>query len=171
MGIDELKKWAEENNLSLRDIKDMIEEDINNKREKAICDKVKSHEKLIGKCFKTNANIKKTRYCKVISNRASNEYKVTCIIFDKQVSFDFNLPFRKMYHPGDMVAGRFYFDGIEVDEIMVESAGFVLSLKSNYTEISEEEFREAYDNYCNELYNFDWEVKDHGYELLHDNEE
>lgn len=171
MGIDELKKWAEENNLSLWDIKDMIEEDRYAEKAKTIINQFKIHEKLIGKYFKTNASINKTRYCKVISNRASDERKVTCIIFDKQVSFAFNPRFGTMCHPGDIAAGTFYFSGIKIDEIMVESAGFIPSLKNNYTEISEEEFREAYDNYCNELYNFDWEVKDHGYELLHDNEE
>jgi hypothetical protein len=83
------------------------------------------------------------RYYKVISERANNEYRVSCLIFDEYpwYWFDEGVVY---YHMGD-----FDFRGINTDSIMINKL-------EGYEEIPEEEYNLAMHNYVQELCDLKW---------------
>lgn len=157
--LSDLQRFAEEHNVSVKDIVLEVKhkEKVHNETEMA--EKVKANEQLVGKCFYKTIEPRHSmfpamkRFYKVISNRSENEYRVECLVFDEHPTYWFKYQAHKIGFSGDFYLGSFEFEAFRTESKMAKD--FV-----NITEISEEEFNEHAREYLNELLETKW-IPDH----------
>ncbi len=116
----------------------------------------KSHQDLVGKCYKH-----KDKYYKIISVKASNSARISCIAFSKHPQFYFKRVFSKSLGFSEY-AGEIVFEGIHTEDIMLGTQYKTIFGITDFEEITEEEFEKAYRNYCEELLKADWRSGDSG---------
>ena len=84
--------------LSTEDLKNLerkIKYETTEREEKKIKEIVKKHDSLIGKCFKAKIHTpyilfpEMWKYYKIINSRASNEYRVSALIFEEYPTYWF----------------------------------------------------------------------------------
>lgn len=108
----------------------------------------------VGKCyaipsFDTVMFPSMKKYVKVVSERASDAYHVSCLVFHEVPTYWFNYQGSRIGSPGDYYLGSFEFDGIYVDEIRIDELGYGV-------EISVGEYNRLMQRYINELQSMQW---------------
>lgn len=147
-----IKKFLEDNNLSLRDLQLYVEFETYKNYNEQLRDALKKNSEYVGKCFQQEVEPfhklfpKIKRFYKVLSERSSNEYRVACLIFDQHIHYWFETNYHKVKQVGDYILGEFSFNPIWTDSIMVKD------LKT-FKEISIEEYNEGLKSLTNELIN------------------
>ena len=144
--------------LSTEDLKDLerkIKYETTEREEKKIKEMVKKHDSLIGKCFKAKIMWK---YYKIINSRASNEYRVSALIFEEYPTYWFYYNLH-----GNHFFGRYDFKGIRIGDFpfycydwndISEHRDAIVG--DNLIEIPLEEYNEAMNTYINRLQKLDW---------------
>lgn len=162
---NKFKKWCAANDADPYIISEYTNRMIAEERHGRVINSVEDNAYLVGKCFKMEVRPYNRlfpsmwKYLKVVSNRAENEYRVTCLVFDEHPWYWFNYNSDRFAYNNDYYEGAFDFDGIYVEDIMVESPDtFLPALLRDYIEISQTEYRIAYERYCEELINLKWEA-------------
>lgn len=169
----EIDDFCERLGVSRNDIKMAITEWNRLLLKAEVRQKVKENKQYVGKCY---YNAPMDRYYLVVSERAEDERRVTCLIFSSHPKYNFRANASKVFDPGNYYEGCFEFDGIYVDDIDIKGKfPFNISALASSTEISEDEYWSAYDNFINELKHLEWkpigcEGDEDGNELLSDND-
>lgn len=149
--LNKFQEFCKENNTDMQSVLREIDEQQGEIAKQKRIQKFESHKNLIGKCFKNN-----DKYFKVISIRADNDSRISCLEFDEHPSYYFTKTFQRAFWHCDY-EGYFDFDGIYVDdEILGKVYGNAPGLV-DWEEITEEEYKVAFKNYCEELLEMDWE--------------
>lgn len=154
---DKILQLCKENNIGLYDLKKMIEDQLEFDANKTLQEEVAKHEYVVGKCYRRKVKPdcgmfpEMYRYYKVISPRAENVYRVSCLTFDEKPWYWFRYNSTRFEHSSDHYEGYFEFDGIYVEDIM-----FHLLTDGTLEEISGEEYINACFRYCEILLNLDW---------------
>lgn len=152
--FEALKEFMEKNDISPSDLQEMLRRKSEQDRHNAIKETMEGHKSLVGKCFRytkqTDRGLPpKNLYIKVISHRASNEWYVTCLVFDEHPSYLFEYQSSKIGNPGDYYLGRYDFTSIRTYEFMTNDVRLT-------NEISSEEYNAALTRYVDELEHLEW---------------
>jgi len=128
---------------------------------------VNDHSGYVGKCYykfvKPHGGMfpEMKKYYKVISERASNEYRLSALTFYEHPFYWFNYQSHRIGLPGDWFLGKFDFHGIEVEDFGAFCFGSNNIEKINdLVSITIKEYNLAMDEYIKELQSMDW-VADH----------
>ena len=124
---------------------------------------VSSHKSYVGKCYCGEETLnfsmtpKMKKYYKIISERASNQYEMSALIFYEHPFYWFDYQDHKFGLPGNWYLGNYVFDGIQVENF----GAFCVSNRINnnifdLTPISLDEYNAAMDKYIEELQNMEW---------------
>lgn len=156
----------------LNDIIDQVRKQTRVKEEERMREAVASHVELVGKCFKRRVKPRSgmfppmTRYYKIISARADNEYRVSALVFDEYPTYWFDYHSSKIGRPGDYYFGHYDFDGIHVVDFPFycnnllgeeDDEGIIRgTVGDTLTEITLEEYNAAMDLYIDRLQEMDW---------------
>ena len=128
----------------------IIREDVK-KRLQCSVDKNKVY---VGKCYaipllETTMFPSMKKYVKVVSERASDTYHVSCLVFHEVPTYWFEYQTSAIGCVGDYFLGSFDFDGIYVDEIRTDELSYGV-------EISLGEYNRLMQRYLNELQCMPW---------------
>lgn len=115
-----------------------------------------SHQDLIGRCYKHRG-----KYYKIISIKANNSCRISCLAFSEHPQFYFKPLFSKAAIYSEH-AGEIVFEGVHTEDVMLGTKYKTIFGITDYKEITEEEFKKAYRNYCEELLKADWRSGDSG---------
>lgn len=153
--------------LSTEDLKNLerkIKYETTEREEKKIKEMVKKHDSLIGKCFKAKIHTpyilfpEMWKYYKIINSRASNEYRVSALIFEEYPTYWFYYD-----RGGNHFFGHYDFKGIRTDDFPFycydwndTSEHRDAIVGDNLIEIPLEEYNEAMNTYINRLQKLDW---------------
>jgi hypothetical protein len=151
---EKIKNFLKENNISATELKQALENMSKEEEEEEIKEIINSNKKFVGRYFVKN-NVKKSmfppmkKYYKIISERAENEYRVSCLVFDEFPTYWFGYISHKSSVPGDYLNGSFDFTGIKTESIMTINI-------NSLTEITEEEYNKALKKYIERLIKLEW---------------
>ena len=107
-----------------------------------------SNKKFLGKCFETT-----TSYLLVIDSRSRDVRYVEALVFDKEIVFKDNPVLRKMFSP-EVAFKSIDFKGVRVESInLLQKTRKDITVRSEFKEITKEEFLKEYDKYVSELKN------------------
>ena len=125
---------------------------------------VESHKEYVGKCYILKGYSSHNdmlagkepdvnKYFKIISERATNEYRMTALTFPEKPEYTFRPHLHKMYFPGDGFCGKIALKGIDVEDVGffcndIHCGGKIID---RFEEISLEEYNVAFDKYCEQL--------------------
>lgn len=115
-----------------------------------------SHQDLIGRCYKHRG-----KYYKIISIKANNSCRISCLAFSEHPQFYFKHLFSKAAIYSEH-AGEIVFEGVHTEDVMLGTKYKTIFGITDYKEITEEEFERAYRIYCEELLKADWRSGDSG---------
>lgn len=162
---ESLKDWCSKQNTDIYTVYNIVKAEIETEEMRKETQAFKSHRELIGKCYKHLGT-----YYKIISENANNSCRVSCLAFSEHPRFYFKNLFSKniLFSPH---AGEFMFEGVHIEDVILGTKYKTIFGITDYTEITEEEFTEAYKTYCEELLQVDWRNGANGNKLLFDNEE
>lgn len=150
--IQKFNEWCKTNNIDPDNFIETYKNREEKNRRKKDIERFESHKELIGKCYKEGS-----KYYKVVSIKAGNSCRVSCLIFDEHPNVDFKHNYQKVFWHSDY-EGKFIFDCIDVDDVLVGTKyGTIIGL-TDWKEISEGEYRYAYHRFCNEL--IDMKIED-----------
>lgn len=128
--------------------------------EEKIIERMSENKQYVGRCYyketKPNLFPKMNQYYKIISARGRNEYRIPVLTFYEHPTYWFEYESHRVHMPGDYYLGKYEFDSIEVDDVLRSD----LSL---FTEISNEEYNAAMDNYIKELKEMEWPADHYRY--------
>lgn len=144
---------------------DKLKTEIDEKRKFEVRSIIESHKPYVGKCYKKRVKPYSSmfpemwRYIKVISERGSNEYRMSALVFDEHPTYWF--AYKHMRNVGHYYVGEFEFDGICVENypffcVDYWDHGADKNVIDYLTEISLEEYNAAMDNYIKELQELPW---------------
>lgn len=136
----------------------MLKNETKKKEEKEIRTAVESHREYIGKCFMKKVCIpcfpRINKYYKIVSERGVNQYHMSALTFPEKPLYWFDYRASRISLAGDYYLGSFKFHGLDVEEI----GFFCFDMKNpgkkmieSFTEITSEEYEQAYDRYCRQL--------------------
>ena len=151
-----LTRLADENNMSLEEIRQELDNSILAERNKECVKTAEGNKDLEGRCFKvahkphSGLFPEMCRYYKVISCRSENEYRVECLVFDEHPTYWFEYKACRTLRTGDWYLGSFDFDSFRTEDIMARS------IREGMEPISEEEFNDAARKYVEELLITKW---------------
>lgn len=156
---DKVKAFAAENNLSLEEMLRILSVEERKETERELQEKIEQNNELVGKCFYgqalsvfrgphdvSGAN----EYFKVVSNVSENEYRVECLVFPEKLNYRFEPQMHKMYHPGDLLFGKYRVRTFTVESIMV-------STLKKMKEVKEEDYNKAAEKFLKEILSSRWE--------------
>lgn len=149
--VDDFLDWCKENELDPEDLILWYERWIRDKYKQRDVDQYLSHKHLVGKCYQHEG-----RYYKIISIKANNPSRISFMSFPEHPSYSFKHPISKSFRHCEY-EGEFNLNGIFVGDTLVGTKHNTAFGITNFKEISELEFSMAYENFCNELYEMDWE--------------
>lgn len=133
----------------------MMEDKMDKKRQE-----VDEHKYLEGMCFRRRVKPdmgmfpEMWRYYKVISARAESSCRVSCLIFDEEPWYYFHYNANIFNHNRDYFEGKFDFNGVYVEDIMISL--FTSTKKNKVEKVTPDEYKEAMANYCDKLLNLKW---------------
>lgn len=141
----------EEYNLGTYDLQSILKKNDIIKQEKKMVQRIKENAVLVGKCFRIK-NISEAskfpdmyHYFKVISNRASNQFRVSVLTFKEYPTYWFDYQTHRFApEAGDYINGSFVFSGIKINSILA-------STLSGMEEIPEKEFNKKMLEYTERL--------------------
>ena len=119
--------------------------------EREIRQTIEEHKEYIGKCYKRTSK-DNTQYIKLVCAESENEYWMEALQFESPIKKTFIPIYHKKYFPGDGNFGKIEYKGINIDSI----AWFTLLNKSDYKEITLEEFNSALDQHVEQLKDINW---------------
>ena len=115
-----------------------------------------SHQNLIGRCYKHRG-----KYYKIISIKANNPSRISCLAFSEHPQFYFRRLISKDNTYSEH-AGEIVFEGVHTEDIMLGTKFKTIFGITDFKEITKEEFERAYRIYCEELLKADWRSGDSG---------
>ncbi len=126
---------------------------------------VNSHKEYVGKCYYKEVQPKNgmfpsmKKYYKIISERGSNEYRISALTFYEHPFYWFEYNSHKIAYPGDYFLGEYDFNGIDVEDFgafcYTGNGGSSIEI-NELTEISLEEYNLAMNKYIKELQEMEW---------------
>ena len=149
--FNKFQEFCKENNTDMQSVLREIDEQQGEIAKQKRIREFESHKNLIGKCFKNNG-----KYYKVVSIRADNSYRISCLEFDEHPSYYFTKTSQRAFWHCDY-EGYFDFEGIYIDDEIIGKVHGNAPGLVDWEEITEEEYRAALKNYCEELLEIDWE--------------
>ena len=142
--FQQFEEWCNEHNTQPEHIRDMMIDKCKQEQEQEIISRYESHRHLIGNYYYHDH-----AYYKVISIKANNEYRVSCLVFYENPSYNFTPLLHKARTYSDY-EGTMCLDCIYVDD-------FLVSIIEGWQQISETEYRIAYEHFFNTLYGLEWD--------------
>jgi len=149
MNIEDIKKFADDNNTSMHDLYLMTKNYNDKLHQLAAINEAKDHSDFIGKCYKDDS-----WYYKVISVRAFAPTAVTCITIPVDPEPEFIDQVMTSCSLTDMYFGRFAMKTIDLDGIYLTDLEQLLS-------ITDEEFNEAARRFVDNVLSVDWRKLDY----------
>lgn len=165
---DEFKGWCAERGVSPSSFIEAYRTSEMVHKQNIMRETVEKNKFLVGKFFKTRKENSEEgrRYIKIISARAIDEYKVSCLTFTEHPTYEYSYTDRKLFSKEPHYEGVFDFPGIFTnceltrnftnDENIVDYPW----KEPFYEEISEREYMTAFDNWCHELMHMKWLTPD-----------
>ena len=168
MDVKEILKEIE--NLSKEDLDELKlkldKSDLETKTED-LKERIESNKDYVGRCYKIlvkphNGMFPEMyKYIKVISERSSNEYRLSSLVFLEHPIYWFDFQRSKVPRAGNNYLGDFRFLGIHLEDYPFFCYDLLRKDKVGkgidfLTEISLEEYNNALDNYIEELKNLTW---------------
>lgn len=154
--LQQIENIAKTNNKSLCDIRNILDTELRDVRNRKIQEMAEANKNLVGKCFVYETEPRHgmfprmKRYCKVLSHRSENEYRVECLMFYEHPFYWYDQKAHKIQQPGDWYLGEFDFDSFVVESIMAKT------IMQRMTEISQKEYDEAAMRYTKALLEIPW---------------
>ena len=148
-----LKQLKNCDEKTIKEVSRYCDEYFYNQRKEKQDEKYADNQQYVGKCYELNTK-KGKRYYKVISIKGSNQFRVSCLVFDEKPSAKFSPSISKihLYHENE---GLIDFESIDVESVMIKKTFMCVSIE-DMTEISEGEWRYALQRYIDQLMDFDW---------------
>ena len=153
--LNKLNKFLDENNVKIEDLIYDIKQAKYEKAKKSLKDNVNAHKNLVGKCYRrlvkpySGMFPEMYRYYKVISERAENEYTVSCLIFDEVPTYWFEYQAHLAGMIGDYFLGEFEFEPIKVEGIRIDHI-------KNMEEILPDVFKQNLNSLGNKIAELPW---------------
>lgn len=150
--IDTILKLSKEDLIALTQA---IKYQIKEQEELELRAAIRSHIKLVGKCYKTRVKPKDGlfpemwKYYKIISERASSEYCVSALTFNEFPVYWFNYQMSKTFRVGDYYCGEYDFESIIIENLNLYN-------DNDFIEISLKEYNEAMNLYIKRLQMLNW---------------
>lgn len=149
--IKKFEQWCRDNQITPTELtneyknickKKQIDED--NKR-------FESHKELIGKCYKHGG-----RFYKIISIKANNSSRISCLVFSENPKIEFSnrITFSSWFSDYE---GSFEFNETGIADVLVGTKYGTIDGITDWEEITESEYRNAYYKSCAALLNYKWE--------------
>lgn len=116
------------------------------RQEEELRSKVKSHQQYVGKCYRKTVQPHcgmlppQHRCFKVVSARASNEYRVSVLVVDEVPTYWFGYNEHRVGCAGDYFLGQFDLTSPHIDEVL---CGDLVKPGAGFREVSEAEFNAA----------------------------
>ena len=149
--VKKFEQWCEDNHVKPTDLTDKYEDLRKEEQRKREIERFESHKELLGKCYKHY-----NKFYKIISIKANNNARISCLIFNEHPDIDFVIMFSKGHWHSDY-EGHFDFDGVYIDDVLIGTKYGTINGITDWEEITEEEFQNAYYEFCAELFNYKWE--------------
>ena len=152
--LDQLGDILRKNGLDAGAVRRYMDTIVRKEANQALRESVEKNRVYVGKCysipsFDTQMFPTMKKYVKVVSERASDAYHVSCLVFHEVPTYWFNYQGDRIGSVGNYYLGSFEFDGIYVDEIRIDDLGYGF-------EISDGEYRRLMQQYINELQSMPW---------------
>ena len=152
--LDQLKDILRKHGLDAGAMRRYMDAIVRKEADQKLKESVDKNRKYVGKCysvpsFDTEMFPSMKKYVKVVSERASDAYHVSCLVFHEVPTYWFNYQSTRIGVPGDYYLGSFEFDGIYMDEVRIDELGYGF-------EISEGEYNRLMQQYINELQSMPW---------------
>lgn len=152
--LNQLRDVLRKNGLDAGAVRRYMDAVVKSEADQKLRDSVEKNRKFVGKCyaipsFDTQMFPTMKKYLKVVSERASDSYSVSCLVFHEVPTYWFNYQSSRIGTTGDYYLGSFEFDGIYVDEVRIDELGYGF-------EISEGEYNRLMQQYINELQSMPW---------------
>ena len=169
MTWEEFKKEIENlDENELKALRSMIDNNVIDKKDEELKEKIKSNSIYVGKCYKVkvkpNSGLfpEMYKYLKVISERSTNDCRMEVLTFEEHPVYWFEYQDNKGYSVGNYFCGSFDYVGIHTEDYPF----FCYKLGKNLErqkkeidyleEISLEEYNTAMNQYIKELQELTW---------------
>lgn len=152
--LQQIKEILRVNNLDAGALRRYLDKIVTDEEVDKLREAVDKNKIYVGKCyalpsFDTQMFPTMKRYVKVVSERATDAYHVSCLVFHEVPTYWFNYQDSRVFRAGNFFLGNFDFDGIYVDEIHISDLGY------GY-EISLGEYNRLMQQYINDLQTMQW---------------
>ena len=152
--LAQLREVLQKNGLDAGAVRRYMDSIVREDAAQKLQESVNKNKVYVGKCyaipsFDTSMFPSMKKCVKVISERASDAYHVSCLVFHEVPTYWFNYQSSQIGCTGDYFLGSFDFDGIYVDEIRIDELGYGV-------EISVGEYNRLMQRYVNDLQSMPW---------------